>query len=375
MGETNQFHSTHCWPMKNGGKWLCRWIDKIISIFSSFSTCQESVALKADETQHVCEVDCAQQNGSPPTLNDYSASAVDGVQCGVGLEGIPQGVLSPIGTHSTHVKTSSKQMKMKVPKYCHTFASKTGRSSQRTRAAAGAYYKFSSSQRLGRNTIRNRVKCNWKKVCKQRSKLFYITDDERMIAVRKQYTPEYLKRYVVVFDGGDPGEDTVSKYEDARGRCTKVQDGGLVICHPPSPQVGMAYQEDGESDPTFVLLPRETSLKINSNGRDLCRAMKDVMTNCNHLKRGKSKQVFSKTKYCCVGAKPRRYAPGVEPGHYKVDSGVSKDTWDVLVKAIRRGEHAFGGYAGTDVIRRIREARNVVGWETHQKERQYVILS
>lgn len=52
----------------------------------------------------------------------------------------------------------------------------------------------------------------------------------------------------------------------------------------------------------------------------------------------------------------------------------SKD-WDVLMRAIRRGEHAFGGYAGTDVIRRIREARNVVGWETHQKERQYVVLS
>lgn len=137
-----------------------------------------------------------------------------------------------------------------------------------------------------------------------------------------------------------------------------------MICHPPDHDTGITHQKDEHSEPTFILLPRKCSLRINSDGRALCDAMKNVMTAQNNLKRGKSKQVFSKNKYCCVGAKPRRYAPGVEPGQYKVENGVTKEDWDVIVKAIRRGEHSFDGYAGTDVIRRIREARRVVGWET-----------
>ena len=345
-------------------KWGYRWIDKIISIFS-FWTRRESVALKADETQHVCEVDCAQQNGSSPMSNDYSASTVDGVQCGVGLEGIPKGVLSPIGTHCTHIKINSKLVKMKIPTHCHTFASKKGRSSMRTRAAAGSYYKFTSSIQLGRNCIRNRVKHYRKKVCKQRKQLFNITEDDAMLCARKKYTTEYLKRNVVVFDGGDPGEETIELNNNgARWRCASVQAGGLVICHPPDHDTGLTHQGDEVSEPTFILLPRKCSLRINKDGRALCDSMKNVMVAQNNLKRGKSKQVFSKNKYCCVGAKPRRYAPGVEPGHYKLENGVSKEDWDVLVMAIRRGEHAFCGYAGTDVIWRKREARNVVGWET-----------
>ena len=345
---------------KRGYGMIC----KIISIFS-FLAWPKSVALKAGKTQHVSELDRAQCNGSPLTLNDYSASPVDGVQCRVGLEGIRHHrVLSPMKKHCTHIKHNSKQVKMKVPTHCHTFASMKGWSSQRTRAAAGAYYRFRTSVKLGRNTIRNRVKYERKKVCKQREKLFYITMDEEMLRISKQYSTEYLKRNVVVFNGGYPGEEKVVKEKGTCWQSCKVQEGGLVICHPPSHDTGMAYQKDGENEASFILLPRECSLRINSDGRALCDAMKEVMKHHNNLKRGKSKQVFSSNNYCCVGSKPRRYAPGIEPGHYKLDSGVSKENWDVIMKAIMRGEHAFDMYAETDVIRRIREARKVVGWET-----------
>ena len=73
--------------------------------------------------------------------------------------------------------------------------------------------------------------------------------------------------------------------------------------------------------------------------------------------------MFSSYKYCCVGAKPRRNAVGVEPGHYKMEFGVESRDWDCVVKAISKCEHAFDNIAGSDVIRRIRESRRVVNWE------------
>jgi hypothetical protein len=79
--------------------------------------------------------------------------------------------------------------------------------------------------------------------------------------------------------------------------------------------------------------------------------------------RGKSKEVFGKHKYCCVGAKRRRFTSGIEPGQYKLNSG-SKEDWDCVVSAVRRSEHAFYAYSNTDVIRHIRDARELVSWET-----------
>ena len=82
------------------------------------------------------------------------------------------------------------------------------------------------------------------------------------------------------------------------------------------------------------------------------------------LRRGKSKQIYSDHKYCCVGSKPRRSARGVEPGQYRVEDGGSGNDWDVLMRGIRRGEHAFDAFVGADVIRQIKAASSVVPWET-----------
>jgi hypothetical protein len=77
------------------------------------------------------------------------------------MEGTPTpGVLSPTKEKSSKTVTVSKanmamkpksvpvsKAKMTIkPKYCHTFASKTGLSSKRTRAAAGGYIQWCTSQ-------------------------------------------------------------------------------------------------------------------------------------------------------------------------------------------------------------------------------------
>ena len=146
-------------------------------------------------------------------------------------------------------------------------------------------------------------------------------------------------------------------------KCFRVDDGGLVVCAPPSPSTGIAYQIDSDIEPRFILLPRNESLRINKDGKQLCKAMGGVMNYQNNQKRGQSKQVVSENKYCTVGARPRRSARGVEPGHYKMESGSSKEDWDIVVDGVKRGEQAFHQYMGTNVIRQIREARNVVEWE------------
>lgn len=85
----------------------------------------------------------------------------------------------------------------------------------------------------------------------------------------------------------------------------------------------------------------------------------------SNLVRGASKTVFGREKYCCVGAKPRRNAPGVEPGIFKFD-GSRQEEWDCVVTAVKRCEHAFHAYVDSDVITHIREARKLVPWENIQ---------
>ena len=304
---------------------------------------------------------------TPKDASDSSALPVDVGGCDVGLGGTllkTACVLSPIDKkHSPFVKFHSKRLKNTQVKHCHTFASKKGNSSKRTRAAAGAYIKWSSDQLFGRDRIRNRIHYLWKKVVKQRSKLLYVDETNKMEAIRKKFTASYLKNNVVVFDGGDVGEGKLIRQGGGRWKCSRIVTGGLEICSPPSASTGVAYQTNTDLEPRFILIPREESLKINSDGNSLCEAMKEITKAQKNLKRGKSKQVFSESKYCCVGSKPRRSAPGVEPGKYKMEDGVESKDWDEVIKAIKRGEHAFNGYVGTDVIRGIREARNLVGWE------------
>ena len=341
-----------------------RMIQWIISIFS-LRKMNETKPLMAAPAQHVCGEEHAHMNGGRTTMMDYSASPVDGPLCDVGMDWIPKGVRSPVTKSRTSIKQKSKIVKTKIPTHSHTFASKRGRSSQRTRAAAGAFYHFLSSIFMKRDIIRNRNRRCWKKVRKQRLNMLYIEETDRMVAARKKFNNAYLKHNVVVFDGGDEGVPNLIG-NGARWACTRIESGGLDVCHPPNSQTGIAYEREDNGEPIFILLPREKALNINSGGSKLCEAMRNVMKSQKNLKRGKSKTVFSDTKYCSVGSKPRRNAPGVEPGRYKMEDGVDCKHWDEMIRAIKRGEHALEGYSGTDAIRRIHEASKLVDWEKPQ---------
>ncbi len=334
---------------------------RILSIFS-FEKMNETTA----PAQHVGGEVHAQINGGQTTISDYSAVTVEGKLCDVGLEGFPsKGELTPITNSREPVRKKSQIVKWTKPHHSHTFASKRGRSSQRTRAAAGAFYRFCSSTLLKRQTIRNRKRTYARKVCKQRLNLLYLKDTERMVTARQKFRQPYLKHNVVVFDGGEEGVPNLIA-NGARWACTRIENGGLDVCHPPNSRTGIAYEREDNGELIFILLPRDEALNINSGGSKLCEAMRNVMKSQKNLKRGKSKTVFSDTKYCSVGSKPRRNAPGVEPGRYKMEEGVDCKHWDEMIRAIKRGEHALEGYSGTDVIRRIHEASKLVDWEKPQ---------
>ena len=252
--------------------------------------------------------------------------------------------------------------------HCHTFKSTRGNSSKRTRAAAGAIVKWSKSQKLGRNTVRNRIKQHQRKLSKQRSKLMFINVTPKMENIRKNFTDEVLKNNVVVFDGGDIGEENLKNTLGTLWKSFRIITGGLEICAPPNAATGVAFQTDADLEPRFVIIPRNEALAINRDGKSLCKALFAIMKTQNNLKRGMSKQVFSvsDSKYCCVGTHARRNAPGVCPRKFKFENGGDIQDWDEVIKSIRRGEHAFHGYLGTNVIRQIREAKKLVSWDTPQ---------
>jgi hypothetical protein len=168
---------------------------------------------------------------------------------------------------------------------------------------------------------------------------------------------------VVVFDGGvDIPTAPICNPEVSRWCCHRIADGHLEICSPPSCKQGLMYK-DGERNPSFILLPRTDAIQINGDGRALCNAMSNVAKKKKKLVRGASKTVFGNHKYCCVGSRARRNAPGIESGHFNLD-GASKEDWDTIVHAVKRSEHAFYSFACTDVIRHIKEARELSPWES-----------
>jgi hypothetical protein len=248
-------------------------------------------------------------------------------------------------------------------KFCHTFASKSGVASMRSRAASVAWLHNSSSQLLSRSAIKHRQRRKKKKEAKQSELLEIIGPNDNRTAHGKNFSTEYLQKNVVVFDGGvDIPTAPLSNPDVSGWSCHRIVDGVLDVCSPPSCYQGLMYQ-DKEMDPSFILLPRKEALKINSDARALCIAMANIARKKNNLVRGASKTVFGNSKYCCVGSRARRNAPGVEHGNFNL-VGASTEDWDTIVSAVKRSEHAFFSYSGTDVIRHIKAARELSPWES-----------
>ena len=160
--------------------------------------------------------------------------------------------------------------------FCHTFASKSGASSMRSRAAASASLHKSSSQLWSRSAIKHHLKRKKKKMAKQSDLLAIIGPTNQRAQFGMNYSTQFLKENVVVFDGGvDIATAPLSNPEVSGWCCHRIADGHLEICPPPSCYQGLMYK-DGERNPNFILLPRNEALKINSDARALCNAMSNV---------------------------------------------------------------------------------------------------
>jgi hypothetical protein len=182
-----------------------------------------------------------------------------------------------------------------------------------------------------------------------------------------RFSEDYLRQHVVVFDGGVHAPTAQECNHDVSDWIKlNIKDGVLKLCSSPVSDVGVLYKDTDDSNPKFILLPREDAIKINPNGRDLCKAMTAVSKFRGKCVRGSSKAVFGDNKYCCIGSTRNRYSPGVGSGHYNL-KGVSPEYWDIIVNAVRRSEHAFYSYSDTVAVQHIREARELVGWETIKK--------
>jgi len=301
-----------------------------------------------------------------------TSKADEGRECDIGLDRTPSATNGTVGVLSPIDKKLSKPpiggrcgvRVLQPPKHCHTYKSRWGISSQRTRAAVGAFFRWCTSQLFGRDLWRNRIKAKCRKYKKQRSRLLFVELDEKMRECGDKFPTGYLRRNIVVFDGGGEGMPPLKNVnQHKRWKSVRIQNGGLKVIEPPCAGKGVAYQGEGDMEPRFILLPREDVLKINADCGGLCAAMRRIMKSQRGQRRGKSKQIYSDHKYCCVGSKPRRSAPGVEPGQYRVEDGGFGNDWDVLMRGIRRGEHAFDGFVGSDVIRQMKAASSVVPWE------------
>lgn len=249
--------------------------------------------------------------------------------------------------------------------FCHVFSSKDGATSQRTRAAAGAHVSKSSSQLLPRITVRNRKRSAGRKRKKLASKLDTIHVTEEMERAAAQFPTSYLEDNVVVFDGGEVSATAIPPVDPIQGWTpVSVLPGPLVICEPSCAEKGLMYVGTNTRNPSFVLLPRSDAIGINSDGREVCHSMTKITRKQTNLVRGSSKTVYGRNKYCCVGAKPKRNAPGIHPGIFRYEQKVNVSDWDCVVKAVKRCEHAFYGFLDTEVISHIQEARKLIPWES-----------
>ena len=263
------------------GRWRKAWVPLLASYIRP-DLVEDS---KADLTQEVRDEVCAHCTGDQVTPKDDYVSAVDGGECDVGMDRTPlgtsgsKGVLSPINRqHSKHIKYNSNVNAKRIPHHCHWFKSKIGVSSQRTRAAAGAFMKWSVSKLWGRDRVRNRIRALCRKHKKQRETLLLVEEDAGLIGLSSKFSIAYLRHNTVVFDGSDVGQEPLENVDNVKSwKCIRIRDGGLRVCTPPNPSKGVMYKQEGDDEPRFILLPREEALKLNKGGGKLCLAMKRVM--------------------------------------------------------------------------------------------------
>ncbi len=84
----------------------------------------------------------------------------------------------------------------------------------------------------------------------------------------------YIKKHVVVCDGGDNESNGIQNRPDIDGvNCLRVRDGDNWVADTKCALLGLRHILPGASFPTFIHLPRNESLAILNNGRTICHAV------------------------------------------------------------------------------------------------------
>jgi hypothetical protein len=182
----------------------------------------------------------------------------------------------------------------------------------------------------------------------------------------KRLSLNYIRNNIVVCNGGDTDLDAIKHTSGIHP--LRIREGDLWVSDTVNASLGLRYTvPGGDKSPLFICLPREESIKITTNGHDLCSAMRTcALTQRQSLSRGKKNCVFTEdgNKYCCIGAQPGRAERGVQSGLYRLKHGLPSKEWDLMHKVLKHAEYAFDWYMDTNIIRHISCARSRVNYKT-----------
>jgi len=179
---------------------------------------------------------------------------------------------------------------MQIPDWCHVYKSKSP-SSTRTRIAALA--STSKIYNTSRSTNHKRTRNQIHKLSKQRIQLKNCKIPTIVSSNIKQLTTEFIKKTIVICDGGTHLPTINNKYIGEHF-ILSISRGDLWVHDTTNPLLGLRMLLPSVNSPVFIRLPREQSLLIMNNGSSICRAMNSCAeTQPQSLLRGVSKQVFT----------------------------------------------------------------------------------
>jgi len=251
-----------------------------------------------------------------------------------------------------------------IPDWCHVYKSNSPSPTRTLIAALDSTSKIYNTSKTSTNRKRRRNQI--RKLAKQRIQLKDCKIPTIVSSNIKQLTTEFIKKTIVICDGGTHLPTINNKYI-GEYFILSISRGDLWVHDTTNPLLGLCMLLPSVNYPVFIRLPREQSLLSMNSGSSICQAMNSCAeTQHQSLQKGGSKQVFTDgdSKYYCVGAQPGRNKRGVQSGLYKLKYGFLNSDWYTILNLLQHGEHMFDMYSPTNVIRHIVEARKRIPFVT-----------
>ena len=187
-----------------------------------------------------------------------------------------------------------------VPVWCHVHNSNSSLS-KRTQVA-GVAYKYINHETVRCSTRHKRILNENRKCHEQILKLKHVVVGNGPLKSNvKCLNLDYIRKNIVVCDGGDTDSDGI-KHTSAI-HPLRIREGDLWVSDTVNASLGLRCSApSGDKSPLFIRLPREESIKITKNGRDLCSAMRTcALTQRQTLTRAR-KTVYSQSIEISIAA-------------------------------------------------------------------------